>query len=102
MQNILEYLKVRFTEEYLYWIQGIEIGSRTERRLTKFQKKFEKMMKKGGISLIAIKDKATDKVTLSFVPEKEFDTQKKIVEDMLKEEGDKIAPKTDEQTSESV
>ncbi len=98
MKETLEYLKVRFVEEYLYWVQGIEIGSRMERRIGKFQKKFERMMKREGISLIVIKDKGTEVVTLSFVPEKEFDVQKKMVEEMIANEGDKI--ETHEETKE--
>lgn len=90
MKEILESLKIRFVEEYLYWVQGIEIGTRIERRIAKFQKKFERMMKDEGISLIMVKDKKTEAITLSFVPDKEFTEQKKMVDDLIKEEGDKI------------
>lgn len=98
MEKFIEFLKIRFTEEYLYWVQGIEIGSRVERRMLQFQTKFEKMMKRRGISLIVTKAK-NGTIALSFVPDKEFTEQKKIVDDIIKAEGDVIASPYVEQTA---
>jgi len=90
-QTTWEYLKQLFTEEYLYWIQGIEIGTRMEKRMNRFQRKFERMMKRRGITLIVTMHKDQKGVSLSFVPDKEFTEQKKMVDDMLKAEGDVIS-----------
>ena len=85
MSKSKQQLKEWFAEEYMYWVQGIEVGTRTEKRMEKFQKKVERMMKRRRITLIAYKGK-DEGISLSYVPEKEWNEQKDRVDKLIAEE----------------
>jgi len=83
--ELLTTIKLVLIEEYLYWIQGVEIGSRIERQIARFQRKFDRMMARRNLKLIVNKG-SNGSITLSFVPKREFEEQKKMVDDLIKQE----------------
>ncbi len=94
MQNLKKKILETVIDLYLYYFKGIEDGPRIERRMLKFQKKVERMMKRRGIALVAYKLQ-DDSISMSYVPEQKWDEQQKrvqqeIMDEMMKEQGDKI------------
>lgn len=81
---------------YLYYWKGIEDGPRIEKRMLKFQKKVQRMMKRKGITLVAYKLQDGN-ISMSYVPEQKWDeqqekVQQQIMDEMMKEKGDEVSP----------
>lgn len=84
----------KYADLYLYYIKHIEDGPRIEKRMLKFQLKVERMMKRRGIALVAYK-LADGSISMSYVPEEQWDkqqekVQQEIMDEMMKEKGDLI------------
>lgn len=92
-KNVLE----KYLDLYMFYVKGIEDGPRIEKRMYKFQKKFERMMKRRGIALVAQKT-PDGGLTMSFVSEKLWQAQiekmkdetLKNIDEVMKEKGDEI------------
>lgn len=95
------WLNETYRDLFLYYVKGIEDGPRIEKRMLKFQKRFEAWMKREGVALIA-QPQPEGGFTLSFAPEKIWDRDMETLKEMqnqpipsnlletLQAEGDKI------------
>ena len=101
LNNLWQKCKEKFVELYLYYIQGIEIGPRVERRMVKFQNKFERMMRRRGITLI-IAQNPDKTISLSFVPEKTWNEQKAMVDAELAKEKSEMDSKLKENLADTL
>lgn len=100
MQSLKKKIIEKYLDLYLYYVKGVEDGPRIEKRMLKFQQKVERMMKRRGIALVAYKLE-DGQISMSYVPEEKWDEQKEkvqqqIMDEMMKEEGDKIEVKPEE------